>query len=297
MTRQDIGLARSFQCQNTVAYCGSDSIGNSGVTVPVGSTVQGIASLGPVSVDLCFTTFGNCNGSTLGTAPTAASWSSSNPQVASTPSGLDAYPQITGVAPGTASFTGQVPADEVWDPNTRSYYYCPVQPQYGTANVNCAMPTAETTAVGSQGWCRGCVGASFMMTLTGTGDYSGRKINEQFPSLQDTCYFTGSQQAQYNSPDQVRGGDEWTVGTGTNQYGADMISAPVDWSQYYQNQIKNHLVAYTSCYVNVVQQMVIDNCQGSMVPYGTAHDTKNTIESTLGRAQRAEAQTSGPIGN
>lgn len=53
--------------------------------------------------------------------------------------------------------------------------------------------------------------------------------------------------------------------------------------------------AYLICHH--VQQMLIDNCQSSMVQYRTAHDTKNTVEANQGRARRAEAEATGPIGN
>jgi hypothetical protein len=135
-----------------------------------------------------------------------------------------------------------------------------------------------------------------MVTLSG-GTFTGRTINESFTALQDTCFWNGSKLKQLTLGG-VDGGVAWTVAS-TNTYGADMIAVTLDWAQYYENAISTGTAPYKSCYVNVVQQMLIDNCGGTpaMVQYGQPHDTKNILNADGSMtAQRDNATTSGAIG-
>ena len=222
VTRQDIGLARSFQCQNTVAYCGSDSIGNTSVTLPVLGSVQGSGSLGPILVDLCFTTFGQCSGSQAQTAPASAYWTSTNAQVASTPSGLQTYPQITGVAAVRASMNAQVPDDEIWNPNTRSYYYCPVPPQVGTANViNSQMTTADVVRNTISVKLSGPSGVSGTLNLIASGNPTNSTILTQTlgPGTYNFSFGRPSLAVSYYSSVLAR----WTV-SGATATGAQTVA-------------------------------------------------------------------------
>jgi hypothetical protein len=135
------GLARNFGCLNAVVLCGSSSMQNSQVTITAGSNGQ----MGPYQVDMCMGQVGNCGGTYQQTNPWAATWTSSNTPVATTPA-PPATPDvatINGISAGTATITAVgVPQTNYYQP-TNQQWTCNAAPQTGTATVTppCATPT------------------------------------------------------------------------------------------------------------------------------------------------------------
>jgi hypothetical protein len=82
-----------------------------------------------------------------------------------------------------------------------------------------------------------------------------------------------------------------------NGYGADAIYLDSEIAVYYRDAIRNGLATYTSCTINVVQTMSINDCgSANWLQYQSPQDTKNIITANQMTATRGAGQASGPIG-
>jgi hypothetical protein len=139
VSQPGIGLARSFNCENVVTYCGTSSMENASVSIAAGAT----GSMGPYEVDLCNSQMPECGGGSLvGTAGGGADWTqNSGTSVAYLPSSEDlAAVTVVGTMAGLAQFTATAVLEQNYDIVDDEYYYCDAASQTSTANVSDDTP-------------------------------------------------------------------------------------------------------------------------------------------------------------
>ncbi len=102
VSRADTGLARNFSCYTSTTLCGSSSMQNSNIGVPVG----GGGSMGPYEVDFCLTQNYVCGGSYENTGGWGANWSPASTSVYSIPNASNvAAVTINGISAGSGAIT------------------------------------------------------------------------------------------------------------------------------------------------------------------------------------------------
>jgi hypothetical protein len=146
-----------------------------------------------------------------------------------------------------------------------------------TANVECRIPTGETTASG--GW--DAANPTFHLwnqTLTGTNSFISRNVKEQ-PGVggSDTCHFPGSMV----QPAALSEGD-WNVETGNN-WGPDVVGYSANAINYYR---ANNRAPCTA----VVPQIMTINCPDGYHQY-TSGNLEYGIQATTISVKRHNAAT------
>jgi hypothetical protein len=155
---------------------------------------------------------------------------------------------MTGITPGEGSidaFIG-IQQDYGWDGLNCYEYLTYEESATAPAEVQCRLPTGETTASG--GWHSTITTAhNFNMTLTGPGTFVGRNIAENDGTGgTDTCHFQGSAIAKIGTT-----GGDWTVATG-NTWGPDTVGYQASSITYYRQNGR------APCQATVVQEMFMD---------------------------------------
>jgi hypothetical protein len=161
--------------------------------------------------------------------------------------------------------------------------------EYGTyeewgsapAEVQCPIPTGETSAAGTWGTGTQATVHFWKMTLTRSGNFVGRSVAEQQGTTgnTDTCHFTGSEIAKYELT-----GLDATLTTG-NKWEPDAIGYLTPAVTYYRAHNR------APCSATVQQNMFMD-CPAMLTQYTTGPVTVGiTSTDVSSKRHSAAAQT------
>jgi len=188
---------------------------------------------------------------------------------------------------GTAAGEGSVSAfiaiqqDYGWDGLNCYEYGTYEESGSAPAEVQCPIPTGETSEAGS--WGTGVMATvhSWKMTLTGPGNFVGRSIAEQQGTTggTDNCHFTGSEIPKYELT-----GLDATVAA-QNKWEPDAIGYKTPAVTYYREHNR------APCSATVTQNMFMD-CPQILTQYATGPVTVGiTATEVSSKRHSAAAQT------